>query len=128
MLRRPTRRTTARSAIAAVAIALALATLAPPAAAGHLHYRHRAPLVGAYHGPHVRGYAPHAYPRYGYAPDPYAPAPYGHAAVVYRCAPCGHVFHSHASFYRHLHYHHHVALWEIPFLVVHTTIGWIFYG
>jgi hypothetical protein len=47
---------------------------------------------------------------------------------AYYCEPCEHRFKSRARFDRHLHRHHHVALWRLPFAIVYTTLGAIFYG
>ena len=66
-----------------------------------------------YEGRHYgRGYG-HGYDRY---PD------------SYYCKPCGHRFHSRRKFHDHLHHHHHIPLWKLPFVIIHTTLGWIFHG
>ncbi len=61
--------------------------------------------------------------------------PPAHARVVrvhdhgkYYCKPCRHYFKKRHAFHDHLHDHHHVPLWRLPFVIVHSAIGWIFYG
>ncbi len=46
----------------------------------------------------------------------------------YYCAPCRHAFRSRHTFHDHLHDHHHVPLWRLPFVIVHSALGWVFYG
>ena len=46
----------------------------------------------------------------------------------FRCEPCGHGFHSRHKFHRHLSHQHRIPFWALPFVVVHSTIGWVFYG
>ena len=53
---------------------------------------------------------------------------HGRQQVVYTCRPCSHRFESQRAFQRHLRSHHHVAVWALPFVVVHHALGWIFYG
>jgi hypothetical protein len=48
--------------------------------------------------------------------------------AVYTCGPCSHRFDSRRAFHRHLRHQHHVAPWVLPFVIVHHTLGWIFYG
>ncbi len=46
----------------------------------------------------------------------------------YYCAPCNHYFDSRPNFHSHLNQRHHIPLWKIPFVIVHSTLGWIFHG
>ena len=46
----------------------------------------------------------------------------------YYCEPCGHRFHARDHFHRHLLHDHHVPLWRLPFVIVHSAVGWVFYG
>ena len=53
---------------------------------------------------------------------------YGDRHVEYRCAVCRHSYHDYGVFRGHLHDHHHIPIWRIPHVIVHTFFGWIFYG
>jgi hypothetical protein len=44
------------------------------------------------------------------------------------CKRCSHAFHQRNDFYSHVHLRHRVPLWQIPFRLVHASIGWVFYG
>ncbi len=46
----------------------------------------------------------------------------------YTCGPCNHRFDSRRKFHRHLTSHHHVPLFALPFVIVKSTLGWIFHG
>ncbi len=46
----------------------------------------------------------------------------------YTCAPCGKRFHSRKRFHRHVRHVHHVPLFALPFVIVKSTLGWIFHG
>ena len=47
---------------------------------------------------------------------------------VYTCGPCNHRFTSRHEFHRHLHHKHRIPLWKLPFVIVHSAVGWIFHG
>lgn len=57
---------------------------------------------------------------------------YGHhdrqVKDYFYCKPCSHRFDSVHGLRRHVHHHHRIPLWKIPFLVVASTAGWFFYG
>ena len=55
---------------------------------------------------------------------------HGHQArqASYHCAPCRHRFHDYGAFQQHVHHHHHVPFWRVPFVMVEVAFGWIFYG
>ena len=46
----------------------------------------------------------------------------------FQCRACNHAFRNQRDFYDHVHQRHHVPLWRIPFLLLHASAGWIFYG
>jgi hypothetical protein len=71
--------------------------------------------------------APCERPRAGYAPHRHE---YDRRVrrEAYHCAPCRHRFHDYDAFTRHVHHHHHVPFWRIPFVMVEAAFGWIFYG
>jgi len=46
----------------------------------------------------------------------------------YYCDPCGKRFHSRRKFHRHVSHTHHVPLFALPFVIVKSTLGWIFHG
>ena len=46
----------------------------------------------------------------------------------FQCRACNHRFRYQRDFYDHVHHRHHVPFWRIPFLLVHTSFGWNFYG
>lgn len=50
-----------------------------------------------------------------------------HGSPFY-CKPCNHRFESRVGFNNHLGGHHHIAPWRLPFVVVHHTLGWVFFG
>lgn len=65
--------------------------------------------------------------------DTYRGAPrYYHGDSSYYCASCRHRFHSRGRFHDHLTGHHHVPLWQLPFVIthglVHGIFGWVFHG
>lgn len=114
-------------AVGAAGLALALAS---PASADHenrsrpwwdrnvsrerpeaddVHWRHR-------YGPHGhRDRYDHDYRHHG-------------RRAAYQCAPCRHRWHDYGAFRSHLHHHHHVPVWRIPFVMVEAAFGWVFYG
>ena len=49
-------------------------------------------------------------------------------ASSYYCARCHHGFHRRRAFYRHLHHEHAVPFARLPFVLVHTHLGWVFGG
>ncbi len=53
---------------------------------------------------------------------------YERRAESYHCGPCGKRFHSRRKFHRHLTHSHHVPLFALPFVIVKSTLGWIFHG
>jgi len=53
----------------------------------------------------------------------------GHyARAPYYCRPCNRRFAGQHDFHGHLHGHHHIPPWKLPFLIVHNTLGWVFFG
>ncbi len=56
----------------------------------------------------------------------------GHRDSVYYCAACRQRFDSRGRFHHHLQQHHHIPLWQIPWVVVHGLVhgtpGWVFHG
>lgn len=74
-------------------------------------------------------------PAFGHAPGhAECDRPSGHRhgnhvrRTAYACAPCRHRYRDYGAFTRHLHHHHHVPFWRMPFVIVHAAVGWIFYG
>lgn len=53
---------------------------------------------------------------------------YERRAESYQCGPCSKRFHSRSKFHRHLTHHHHVPFFALPFVIVKSTLGWIFHG
>jgi hypothetical protein len=49
-------------------------------------------------------------------------------AASYYCARCHHGFHRQRAFHRHLHRDHAVPFARLPFVIVHTSFGWVFGG
>lgn len=74
---------------------------------GH-HYRHHASRQRTPHYAHGVKYTEH-----------YA---------KFQCRTCNQTFRHQRHFYDHVHQRHHVPFWRIPFLLVHASAGWIFYG
>lgn len=117
-----------------------LLLLGVPGAASADHDRQRrteGPPV-FYHGSHCdRSHSSHAQ-YHGYDRSHrrrYHPASHrvdrhrrGHHEAAYTCRPCSHRFDSQHAFHGHLRRHHHVAAWQLPLVVVHHALGWIFYG
>jgi len=48
--------------------------------------------------------------------------------AMFQCRACNHAFRYQRDFYDHVHQRHHVPFWRIPFLLLHASTGWIFYG
>jgi len=46
----------------------------------------------------------------------------------YRCEPCNRRFNSRSGFHGHLSGNHHIPPWRLPFVIVHHTLGWVFFG
>jgi hypothetical protein len=51
-----------------------------------------------------------------------------HAAVRYECAPCHRHFRERHDLHRHVLRRHGVPPWRLPFVLVRSAFGWIFYG
>jgi hypothetical protein len=123
-MRRNTRLSRSGWAFAALA---ALAVMLPAGArAGHdeakLRHRHQVAAPVVYHGDYCRKRAVHPgihrHQRHGRHQQ----------RARYDCRPCSRQFQSGWSFRRHVQHHHRVAPWRLPFVIVHHSLGWIFYG
>jgi len=81
---------------------------------------------------HVRKAHKHAHKAHGH--KSYSYRDHGHrghgnyARNPYYCEPCSRRFAGQSHFHRHLSGHHHIAPWRLPSLVVHHTLGWVFFG
>jgi hypothetical protein len=51
-----------------------------------------------------------------------------HVRPAYYCERCHHGFHRRRAFYRHVHHAHDVPFARLPFVLVHTSFGWLFGG
>lgn len=51
-----------------------------------------------------------------------------HNHRTFYCKPCNHRFRSRFQLRNHLHHDHHIALWRLPFVIVHRAFGAVFYG
>lgn len=49
-------------------------------------------------------------------------------SVRYECLPCHRHFRCRDDLHRHVLHRHRVPPWRLPFVVVRTAFGWIFYG
>jgi uncharacterized C2H2 Zn-finger protein len=49
-------------------------------------------------------------------------------ATSYYCERCHHGFRRRRAFHRHLHHAHAVPFARLPFVLVHTSFGWVFGG
>jgi len=54
-------------------------------------------------------------------------AAHRHASTYY-CKPCNNRFKNRSGLHAHLSGHHHIPPWRLPFVVVHNTLGWVFFG
>lgn len=102
-------------------LGLALA-LTVPAAALAEHDRHARGYDGdrrvRVHGPYCESNSRHAHHRRHHR-----------AAPRYACRPCGQHFGSYRVLRRHVHQHHHVPFWRVPFLLFAHAFGHVtFYG
>ena len=92
------------------------------------HYRNRSFAVAKRgHGVVRRSHHRHyRHPSNGY-PPPHSAAYKKHKSPYY-CKPCNHRFSSRSGFHGHLSGHHHVPPWRLPAVIVHHTLGWVFFG
>ncbi len=90
------------------------------------HYGHYGKHYKKHHGKHRKHYG-HSYGYYdGYGHHGKVRV-YRHSSPYY-CAPCNHYFRSRHSFHDHVHSYHHIPLVKLPFVIVRSALGWIFYG
>jgi hypothetical protein len=126
-------------------IAAAALGFAPPEAASahddHRHHRkhgHPKHHKHKHHGyGHGYGYGHgHGAPYYGgvalgygYPVHVHGPAcGHGVAVQAFYCEPCGHRFGSLHALHGHVHHHHHVPTWQLPYVVIQASFGWVFGG
>jgi len=80
---------------------------------------------GRHHRKHYRHHNRRHYPTYRHAG-------YRQEVAGYYCGPCNHRFHSYNALSRHVHHKHHIPLWQLPFVIVHSVFngifGWAFHG
>ncbi len=129
---RKNRSRVARIPMAALSALALLAAMPMPASAGHekwdRHHRH------CQHADHDRD---HHRDRYGRYDDRYVRhlATHIRRASVrearihrYTCGPCNYRFADRGDFHRHLIFKHQISPLRLPFVVIHHSLGWIFYG
>lgn len=51
-----------------------------------------------------------------------------HEHVRYYCWPCNHYFDRRDRFHAHLTTAHLLAVWQLPFVILHHALGWAYYG
>lgn len=120
---RPTRRPSRAQPWGAAAATLLGALLLLPALPGEAQAHHRHRELRTHHHTAERAWSrwfPHRSWRR-------ARHRHEHRASYY-CARCHHDFHRRHRFFEHLHHGHYVPWTRLPFVVVHTWFGWMFYG
>lgn len=121
-MNRPTRRPSRARRPGAAAATLLGALLLLPALPGETQAEHRHRELRAHHHA-TEGAASHGSPHRSWRR-----ARHHREHRAYYCARCHHGFHRRQRFFEHLRHAHHVPWSRLPFVVVHTWLGWIFYG
>jgi Ni/Co efflux regulator RcnB len=89
--------------------------------------RHQARHYNQYDRRHDRRQARRHYPVYRHGA--YRA---GHESAGYYCGPCNNRFNNYEALSHHVHRTHHIAIWQLPFVIVHSifqgAFGWVFHG
>jgi len=108
-----------RSRLAGLAVALGAATLALGVSSEALADHDESPVVIVHH------------PRHGNASRAFERRARHRVHVhgkAFRCRPCNARFASRQRLMHHVHRHHRVPLWRVPYRLVRLSFGWVFLG
>jgi hypothetical protein len=93
------------------------------------HDKYKGKQKHASHKGHGNGPSQHKYRYNDHRPaHSYRQAAAHSHGSPYYCKPCNHRFESRVGFNSHLGGRHHIPPWRMPFVIVHHTFGWIFFG